>query len=127
MEVRGLGRFLWELSMWPLVLLFLLFFASPGFGESSLSEKYERDSNLFNPDKLFSSDNPLNSTQNYPTPNNSSNPAFRFDPRDPTNSADRYIPNNPFNPANETNPQNLLNPPDRYGPNAPFQLLNHSR
>ncbi|MBU6435562.1 MAG: hypothetical protein KGS09_16930 [Nitrospirae bacterium] len=44
--------------MWLLILLFLI--TAPAWAESGFREKYECDSNLFNPAKLFSPDNPLN-------------------------------------------------------------------
>ena len=113
--------------MWPLVLLFLLFSAVPSFAESGIPEKYERESSLFDPAKLFSPDNPLNPAQKYPAPVNTPNPGYRYDPNNPTNPANRYIPSNPFNPANEYNPQNPMNPANRYDPGTPFRPLNRSR
>ncbi|MDE3042596.1 MAG: hypothetical protein KGJ82_18775 [Nitrospirota bacterium] len=61
--------------MWLLILLFLI--TAPAWAESGFPEKYERDSNLFNPAKLFSPDNPLNPAQKYPPPDNTPNPGYR--------------------------------------------------
>ena len=111
--------------MWVLILLLLS--CVPAWAEFGLSEKPARHSDLSDPAKLFSPDNPLKPAQNYSVPDTSSLPALRYDPSNTTNPASRYIPNNPFNPANDSKPQNLLNPPNRYNPNAPFQPLNPSR
>jgi hypothetical protein len=114
--------------MWMVWLLVCFLFAAPAVAESDSSEKYERDSKIFNPAQLFSPNNSLNPAQNYSAPDNSFNPAHRYDPSNPTNPANRYIPNNPFNPANQSNPQNPLNPANGYNnPTTPFQSLNHSR
>ncbi len=96
--------------MWPLVLFFLLCSAAFGFAESGSPEKYDPRSNLFNPAKRFSPDNPLNPTEKYPAPANTPNPRYRSDPNNPTNPETRYIPYNPFNPANQFNQDNSLNP-----------------
>ena len=89
--------------MWIVFLLLLLLPLSvtPAFAEPGLSEKYERDYNIFNPASKYAPDNPFN-------------PANRYDPGNPVNPANRYSPNNPFNPTNQYNPQNPLNPANRY-------------
>jgi hypothetical protein len=110
--------------MWVVWLLSCLLFAVPVTAETGFSEKYERD---YSPMNQYRPDNPLNPQQTYSAPDNSFNPAHRYDPSNPTNPANRYIPNNPFNPANQSNPQNPLNPANGYNPTTPFQSLNRSR
>ena len=46
-----------------LLLLSLLFSATPALAESGFSEKYERDYNIFNPANKYVPDNPLNPAQ----------------------------------------------------------------
>lgn len=90
--------------MWVVVLHLLLLFVcvTPAFAEPGISEKYERDYNIFNPASKYAPDNPLNATET-------------------------YAPDNPFNPANQYNPQNPLNPANRYNPNTSFEPLNCTR
>ncbi|THJ20055.1 MAG: hypothetical protein CAF44_012630 [Nitrospira sp. CG24D] len=69
--------------MWILVLLASLLVVTPSFSEQTLSEKYERDYNIFNPASQYAPDNPLN-------------PAQAFAPDNPLNSANRYNASTPF-------------------------------
>jgi hypothetical protein len=68
--------------MWMVWLLVCFLFAAPAFAESEFSEKYERDSNIFNP-ATVSPDNRMNPGQNYSAPDNSFNPAHHYDPGNP--------------------------------------------
>jgi hypothetical protein len=88
-------------------LLGLCLLAVPASAEFGFDEKYERDSNLFNPINQYRPDNPLN-------------PINRVDLGNHANPINRYNPNNPFNPINEYHPKNPLNPINRYNPNTPF-------
>jgi len=67
-------------ALWiGILLLMLLFSVTPLLAESGFSEKYERDSNIFNPANRYVPDYPLNPAQAY-APDNPFNPANRFDP-----------------------------------------------
>lgn len=66
-------------------LLGLCLLAVPASAEFGFDEKYERDSNLFNPINQYRPDNPLN-------------PINRVDLGNHANPINRYNPNNPFNP-----------------------------
>ena len=84
--------------MWLIWLLGVFLLADPTFAEPGISEKYERDYNIFNP---------INSV----------------DPGNPTNPINRVNSINPLNPINEVNPNNPLNPINRYNPDTPFEPL----
>jgi len=108
-----------------ILLLVPLFSITPALAEPGFSEKYERDSNIFNPLNQYRADNPLNPINAY-NPKNPLNPLNQYDPGNPTHPMNQYNPSNPYNPLNQFNPKNPLNPLNEYNPTTPFRPLNSS-